>query len=106
MSEGFGCRTRRVEGGGYALLVPLGMPARIKVLARLLLGYWGRERGARVIRSALDNIAGDPRSVPPMLQAVFLEDLPAEQFWSGLGQLDSSIGADAQPFEADVQELV
>lgn len=104
MSPAFACKVRTVQGG-FALLVPLGMPARMSILARLLLRYWGREKGVRIIRSVLDDVAGDADAVPPMLKPLFLEDFEPEKFWANLDDLDKAIDADPRT-EPDVRELV
>ncbi|MBI4277568.1 MAG: hypothetical protein HY660_03845 [Armatimonadetes bacterium] len=105
MSPSFSCQVRPLGDDRFVLLVPLGMPARTRVLARLLLRYWGRERGVRVIRSALDDVPGDADAVPPLLKPVFLEDFEPDTFWERLRELDASIDTDPRT-EPDVLELV
>src|SRR5688500_18722983 len=37
------CRTKPVDDGSVAILVPLGLITRTRVFARILLGYYGKE---------------------------------------------------------------
>jgi hypothetical protein len=92
---------------GTAILIPLGMVARTRVMARLLLRHWMTpdDQIQRVIRSPVDAIDDDPESIPPMLQPLFLETLEPDAFWDGLLKLDRSIELEP-PYEGDVRELV
>lgn len=102
-SPGFSCKVRRVKEG-YAILVPLGVPARVRVLSKLLIQYWNRERRVHIIRSPLDEVTWDAAAIPPMLKPIFSEDFDDEEFWQQLEALDESI--DIQSIqENDAYEL-
>jgi hypothetical protein len=103
-SPAFSCTVREVQGG-YAILIPLGMLARVRVVARLLLRHWRVKRVPRFIRAPVDNVDDDPDSIPPLLKPIFLETLPPEEFWGRLLELDRSLKLDSD-FEQDVAELV
>lgn len=103
-STAYGCQVRPIENNGYAVLVPVGLIARIRVLSRLLLFYWKVDKAPRFIRSPLDNVPGDRDAIPPLLKPLFLdEDEP--NFWEQLLELDKTIKLE-ELAENDVQELV
>lgn len=89
-SESFGSSVQRAAPGMYAIFIPIGLPARLRVLSRLLLTYWGSEFHPRVIRSALDDMIGDDDMIPERLRPLFLEE-GLEDFWGSLQALDLSI---------------
>lgn len=101
----FSCSAKRLPDGSFALFVPMGVPARLRVLARLLLRFWGKESRVQVVRSVFDNIPNEKDSVPPQLRPVFLEELTPDLYWDELNKLDESIEID-DIFENDVRELV
>ena len=103
-STAYGCQVRPIENNGYAVLVPVGLIARIRVLARLLLSYWKVDKAPRIIRSPLDNVPGDRDAIPPLLKPLFLdEDEP--DFWEQLLELNKTVTLE-ELAENDVQELV
>jgi hypothetical protein len=105
-SPAFSCTVVSVEEG-HAILLPLGMIARARVLARLLLRHWGiqSEAGFRFIRSPEDAIDDDPDCFPPVLRPLLLETLSPDEFWPKLLDLDRSVELDPL-CETDVGELV
>lgn len=104
-SPAFSGRVQRLENGDYVILVPLGMPARLRVLARILLRYWGRESRALILRSSLDQIPDDGKAVPRLLRPIFMDNLDFENYWEEIYELDSTIEIDPKT-ENDVYELV
>ncbi len=104
-SPSFSCSAKVLPDGSFALFVPMGVPARLRVLARLLLRFWGKESRIRVVRSVFDNIPNEKDSVPPQLRPIFLEELTSDPYWNELNKLDESIEIDGT-FETDVRELV
>jgi hypothetical protein len=103
-SQAFSCMVRKATDG-YVIIVPLGVPARIRVLSKLLIQYWGREKHIATIRSPLDKVSWDAEAIPPMLKPIFSEEFEKEDFWKELGALDASIETtDSQ--DAEVSELV
>lgn len=103
-STAFGCRVKPIGDDGFVILAPIGLPARLRVLSRLLLSYWTRDSYPRFIRSALDNVPGDREAIPPGLRPLFLEEGGAD-YWDRLLELDAGIALD-EGYEADVKELV
>jgi len=104
-SPAFSCRVRPLGSGKYVILVPLGMPARARVLVRLLLRYWGRESRILVTQSSLDNLPGGGKAVPKLLHPIFSDDQDFENYWEAIYELDNVVEAD-QRTESDVRELV
>jgi hypothetical protein len=82
----------------------MGVPARLRVLSRLLLSYWHIDSCPRFIRSPLDDVPGDREAIPPLLKPLFLENGDSD-FWDQLHELDRTIELDDR-FEPNVQELV
>ncbi len=103
-STGLSCAVRELDHG-YAILVPIGMVARARVAARLLLRHWRAKECPRFIRSPDDRIDDDPQTIPPLLEPIFLESLSDEVFWKRLLELDRSLDVEVG-FEPDVKELV
>lgn len=102
-SSSLACTVRRLEER-YAILVPIGAVARIRMMARLLLSYWHVENPPRVIRSPVDAIEDGTESVPPLLRGLFVEDVDMTELRLGLLVLDRVIKLDPV-FEPDVREL-
>lgn len=94
LSPGFSCKVRQVKEG-YAILVPAGVPARIHVLTKLLIQYWGNESQIHIIRSPLDKIPWDFEAIPPKLRPIFSEDFEDDVFWQELEALDKSLEINA-----------
>lgn len=93
-SPEFTCQAKRLGGDKYAILVPLGMPARVRVLAHILLRYWGRETGVQFVRSLRDNLPVTDDSVPKLLHPLFLNQPNFEGYWDSLHDLDQIVSAD------------
>lgn len=93
----------RVGTAHAAVLVPIGLIARIQVMHRLLLSEWNREgQPQRFLVSIMDR--PHDRWVPPRLKPL-LSDLDEESdWWSALNQLDAATSFDAA-FAPDVIEL-
>jgi len=89
-SDAFGSSVQRAAPGTYAIFIPIGLPARLRVLSRLLLSYWGNDFHPRIIRSALDDMIGDDDMIPEQLRPLFLEE-GIENFWESLQGLHDSI---------------
>jgi hypothetical protein len=104
-SPGFSCRVRVLDDGTYAILVPVGMPARVRSLARLLLRHWGQESKVMLLRSLRDNIFDQDKTIPPLLQPIMLIDPEYDNFWDQLADLEKAAALDAR-FEPDLLELV
>lgn len=105
-SPAFSCRVCPLENGQSLILVPLGMPARIRVSARLLLRYWDRESRILTQRSVIDNVSSDDRTVPKLLQPLFLNSPDINNsYWGALDELDNAVEIDPRT-ESDVRELV
>jgi hypothetical protein len=104
LSSSFSCRVTAVDGGGFAILIPLGFPARIRVLARILLRYWDNLLSIRTIQSPLDDLKMSKENIPDLLKPLLLNESNKE-FWDQLFLLDKSLDID-EKFEPDVRELV
>jgi len=104
LSSSFSCKVRPIQDKGYAILIPIGVPARLRVLSRLLLSYWHLDSSPRFIRSPLDDVPGDRDAIPPLLKPLFLETVDTD-YWDQLQELDRTIELD-DGFEPDIQELV
>jgi hypothetical protein len=105
-SPDFSCRVFPLEESKFLILIPLGVAARVKVLARLLLKYWDKgEEGILVLRSPRDNISVPDNQVPRLLSPLFLDKPNSESFWKDIDELDRAIITDSK-FDPDVQELV
>jgi hypothetical protein len=102
-SHGMGCLVRR-SGDYLSILVPLGVPARLRVLAKALLAYWNRDGYPHIILSPLDHVIASPE-VPQLLTPLFAEFTDGKIFWKGLAELDAALDLDPA-FEPDVSELV
>jgi len=103
-SPEFSCKVREASDG-YLIIVPLGVPARIRVLSKLLIQYWDREKHIATMRSPLDKVSWDAEAIPPMLKPIFSEEFEKEDFWRELEALDASIETtDSQ--DAEASELV
>jgi len=103
-SPEFSCKVREAADG-YLIIVPLGFPARIRVLSKLLIQYWDRESHVATTRSPLDEVSWDAEAIPPMLKPIFSEEFDGGEFWKELEVLDTSIEtSDSQ--DAEVSELV
>lgn len=103
-SPGFSCAVHQLQDR-YVIFVPIGMVARARVMARLLLRHWRVKRYPHFVRSPADKIDDEAGNIPPLLQPIFLDSLPAETFWKGILELDRSLELEAG-FEQDVRELV
>ena len=91
LSPSLVCRTRPLEDGSVAILVPLGLPVRIRILARILLGYFGQESITRFANSLLDDIPESDWRIAPSLIPVFGEFVDESAHWRQLGILDSQL---------------
>jgi hypothetical protein len=103
-ANSFSCRVKAIGNDGFLILVPAGMPARVRVLSRLLLSYWHQESAVRLFQSPLDNVQWSRDNVPPLLQPLFLEE-DSLDWWGRLQALDETIKLDPA-FDPDVLELV
>lgn len=104
-SPNFSCRVERIENGGYFIFVPLGMVARIRVLARLLLRYWECENNIVIRKAPPDRLPREDKPVPELLQPIFSDNPDLNTFWKDIYKLDKRL-KDAKPYEEDVRELV
>ena len=110
MSPSFSCRVRTISNG-FVIFLPLGFIERIRVFSLLLLGYWGKEKPFRFIRSILDKGPADAEAIPPNLRPIFLDDFDSEELWQQLNILDKSLDCHFDEkvrklFQEDVKELV
>jgi hypothetical protein len=104
-SASFSCTVTKVREG-TAILIPLGMIARARVTARLLLQFYGmpKKQIPRYVGLPKAHMDHDEDIIPPLLKPIFLETLSLADFWRGLTALDAFIGVHPE-FEWDVREL-
>jgi hypothetical protein len=102
-SSAFDCRSRQLDNQDAVIFMPLGFLIRTRIMARMLLRYWGKERRILTIGPADDPVPESTWRLPTALEPLF-DDLHAQD-WDRLATLDEAI--DLPPlFELDVQELM
>ena len=91
------CRTRRLDDGNVVILIPLGILARTRVLARRLLWHLADEETPtiRYLASTLD-VRTFPWELAPGLIPVFGEDATAQDdaYWEALAAFDARTAPD------------
>lgn len=105
-STSMACALHQHGGGVFTIIVPLGVAARLRILARLLLEYWGKERRVQFLNSPLDKIAADNWHVPSRLRPLFGKNAYQDDttFWEELAALDTLLSPVPET-ENDVLEL-
>jgi hypothetical protein len=99
------CRARELGEGHAVVIVPLGLAARVRVQARLLLRYWEREAPSVPIIPLLDTIPIDSFEFPPVLEPLYTDNPDDEAWWRALSGLDQKIDL-REGYEPDVWELL
>jgi hypothetical protein len=74
------CRVGLLDDGKAALAFPLGVIARTRILARLLLQYLGQKPNVRIATSNLDDRPESESLVAPMLIPLFGQ-IPGPRNW-------------------------
>lgn len=112
-STGMRASVRKVAPDHAAVLVPIGVIARLHVMSRLLLGYWGSDKTAPTLLASIRDRPFErrlPRALRPLLDDVDDADDGAggaaaeRRWWQALDALDDAIALDPA-FEPDVGEL-
>ncbi len=99
------CRVRTLEDGSVAIILPLGLPARVRVLARLLLGYFEPELDIKIVASLVDDIPESDWEIAPSLVPLFGEFADESEHWQRLDILDSQLKL-APEIEPAVDDLL
>jgi len=93
------CRTRRLDGEQAVILIPLGILARTRVLARRLLWHLADEDALTInmVGSTLDERTF-PWELAPDLVPVFGEDTTSDEaaYWQALAVFDARTAADEE----------
>jgi hypothetical protein len=105
LSPSLVCRTRTLDDGSVAVLLPLGLPVRVRTFARLLLRYFGQQSGIRLAASLLDDYPESHWRIAPSLVPLFGELADESEHWRLLAILDSHIELKPE-LETVVNELV
>ncbi|MEO6731647.1 MAG: hypothetical protein ABIN01_10555 [Ferruginibacter sp.] len=106
-STSMACSVRKLDAVNALIVIPLGVIARIRVLARLLLKYWNASYNIGILNSPLDNIPENSWVIPEKLKPLLGSYLPGEEkkFWQDINELDKSIGL-PEAYDNDVSELL
>jgi hypothetical protein len=97
-------RIRPLEDGSFVLLIPLGIIARTRLLASILLSYTPREFKGRYIASALDDRPESDWELPSRLVPLFGEILDDAVHWEQLESVAAEHTFDAK-LESPVNEV-
>ena len=90
------CRTKPLDDGSVAILIPLGLYMRVRVFARVLLNYYGKESNMSLLNSILDDIPESDWAIVPALIPIFGEVDDESTHWRQLADLNSTIELDPE----------
>ena len=96
-STSFSPTTRRVASGQFVILVPVGLFARVRVLARLLLRFWDRPSQFAFVNPAQDKYPTNvwiPKRLAPIFATAMQDD--DERYWASLAELNRGMTIPAQ----------
>lgn len=90
-SPSFSCKVTKVDKDRYLILIPLGVPARICILARIVLPYIDNGQNILMVSSLRDNIQIRDECIPKLLHPIFLDNPDYENYWDALNELYNQI---------------
>jgi hypothetical protein len=99
------CTIHCHDSKNATVVVPLGLVARLRVLSKLLLRYWGKESRILLNSSPLDKIDENCWKVPDKLRPLFCSYDSDDQFWRDLMALEDILEL-SNDFAPDVLELL
>ncbi|MEV1179022.1 hypothetical protein, partial [Nonomuraea sp. NPDC049784] len=81
-STSMDCRTRRLDSEASVILIPIGVLARIRALARRFLLQVGQDQPDTLVAGSAIDVRDHPWELAPGLRPVFGEDV--EDYWEAL----------------------
>ena len=105
LSPSLACRTKPLEDGSVAILLPLGMLVRVRILARILLRYFKKNSEIRFANSLMDDIPESDWGIAPDLNPVFGEIADESSHWQLLENLNAKTKLD-KDIEPAVNDLL